>query len=424
MKNRSQSQFFTVMRFEFRNYLRNKVYMGITLAVMIVLVIGLSLPTIIEVVRSSGLVPVDQPHTPLVEETLYVIDKTSRIEQIAFLKQVLPAELWAQASPAELDLLKKKVNERLAGGILIIEAADRYTWVIRRVGMSDLSSQEKVRQALAVYFRGQMLAGQGLDNSSIQAILAEPSLKVEETAKETGKSMDQTYLYTYLMLFLLYMTVMMYGQLVATSVASEKSNRAMEMLITSARPMNLMFGKVIGSGLAGLAQLSVWLLTAGLAFLLNQASWSKIALVRAVFAMPPATVIFMILFYLTGYFTYAFLYGALGSLVNRTEDINTSIMPILLLFIGAFFASMLGMVSPDSTWLAILSFVPFFSPMTMFVRISMSTVPAWQIALSLILMLATVWVTGWLAARIYRIGILMYGKPPKLKELAKILHNK
>jgi ABC-2 type transport system permease protein len=423
VKRKGRNQFFTVLSFEFQNFMRNRIYTGITLAIMILLIVGLSIPTIIGIIRDSGLVRPDQPHVPLPEEAIYVIDKTGRVEQIDFLKQVMPNVLWAQASLGDLDGLKNKVSKQLAGGILIIEAPDRFTWIIRRIGVSNLTDQEKVRQALAFYFRSQIMAEQGLDSASIRAILAEPSLNVEETAAEAGKSMDQTYLYTYLLLFLLYMSVLMYGQLVATSVASEKSNRAMEMLITSAQPMSLMFGKVIGSGLAGLAQITVWLLTAGLAFLLNRASWNSIRFIRAVFEMPPAIVFFMLFFYLMGYFTYAFLYGALGSLASRTEDINTSIMPVLLLFIMAFLTSVLGMMSPDSTWLLICSFLPFFSPMTLFVRISMSIVPAWQIALSILIMLATVWATGWLAARIYRIGVLMYGKPPKMKELAKILRN-
>jgi ABC-2 type transport system permease protein len=139
--------------------------------------------------------------------------------------------------------------------------------------------------------------------------------------------------------------------------------------------------------------------------------------------MPPAVILYTVLFYLTGYFAYAFLYGALGSLASRTEDINASIMPIIFLFMAAFFVAIFGMMSPESSLLVIFSFVPFFSPLAMFVRICMTEVPLWQIILSLALMFATIWGTGWLSARIYRIGILMYGKPPKLKELVRMLRN-
>lgn len=416
-----RSQFTTVMHFEFMTYMRNKVYVGITIGLAILLAVGLSVPTIIQTVKNLGLSGPDVIHPPKAEETLYLIDRTGRFSDLTVLQQALPGELWQSASEQDIDRLKTMVEDSKAGGILLISQQDSYTWIIRRSGM--ISQSEQIRTAVANYFRSQNLIEFGLDSTDIENILNEPKMQVEETVQQSGKSMEQTYFYTYLLLFLLYMTVMMYGQLVASSVASEKSNRATELLITSARPINLMFGKVIGSGLAGLAQITVLLLTAAVFYGLNADSWHSIDFIRSIFQMPPIIVVYTILFYLTGYFAYAFLYGAFGSLASRTEDINTSIMPILLLFMVAFFASVAGMMMPDAGWLVICSFIPFISPLTMFVRICMTEVPFWQIALSLALMLATIWGTGWLSARIYRIGMLMYGKPPKLKELVRMLRN-
>jgi ABC-2 type transport system permease protein len=98
-------------------------------------------------------------------------------------------------------------------------------------------------------------------------------------------------------------------------------------------------------------------------------------------------------------------------------------MPIILIFMVAFFIAFYGMMSPETPLLTVASFIPFVSPMAMFVRISMTEVPIWQIVVSVALMFATIWGTGWLAAKIYRIGILMYGKPPKIKDLAAMLRN-
>lgn len=415
-------QFFIVMRFEFMNYLKNKVYVGITLAVVVLLALGLSLPALIDGIKSTGIGLPDQKE-PQIEDTLYVIDRTGLAPDAAWFVQLMPDQLWQTAVPEQQQDLKLQVDEQTAGGLLIIESPDQFTWVVRRMGITSGMIPSTIQQALGQYFRAQYLAEQGLDPAVIDAALQEPVLNVVETVEEAGKSMEQTYYYTYLLVFLLYMTVMMYGQLVATSVASEKSNRAMELLITSARPMNLMFGKVIGSGLAGLAQISMMLLTAGVFYKINEAHLEEIDIVRSVFNMPPQLILYTILFYITGYFVYAFLYGALGSLASRTEDINTSSMPIMLVFMTAFFVAIFGMIVPESTWLTVMSFIPFLSPMSMFVRIAMTDVPAWQIIVSVALMFATIWATGWLAAKIYRIGILMYGKPPKLSELSKMLRN-
>lgn len=415
-------QFFTVMKFEFMTYLRNKVYVGITLAIVILMAIGLSLPAIISTVQDMG-VDFSSDDEPTVSDTIYVVDKTGQAPDTEWFAQLSDTNLWETATEDKIDEIKTRIDEKNASGLLIINEADDYTLVIRRMGMMESGMPAQFQTALGQYYRALFLSEQGLDETAIMSALQEPQLEIVEIVEESGKSMEQTYFYTYLLLFLLYMTVMMYGQLVATSVASEKSNRAMEMLITSAKPMNLMFGKVIGSGLAGLAQISVMLITAGVFYKINEAHLEAISIIKSVFSMPPQIIFYTILFYITGYFVYAFLYGALGSLASRTEDINTSIMPIILIFMVAFFIAFYGMMSPETPLLTVASFIPFVSPMAMFVRISMTEVPIWQIVVSVALMFATIWGTGWLAAKIYRIGILMYGKPPKIKDLAAMLRN-
>lgn len=415
-------QFFTVMKFEFMTYLRNKVYVGITLAIVILMAIGLSLPAIISTVQDMG-VDFSSDDEPTVSDTIYIVDKTGQAPDTEWFAQLSDTNLWETATEDKIDEIKTRIDEKNASGLLIINEADDYTWVIRRMGMMESGMPAQFQTALGQYYRALFLSEQGLDETAIMSALQEPQLEIVEIVEESGKSMEQTYFYTYLLLFLLYMTVMMYGQLVATSVASEKSNRAMEMLITSAKPMNLMFGKVIGSGLAGLAQISVMLITAGVFYKINEAHLEAISIIKSVFSMPPQIIFYTILFYITGYFVYAFLYGALGSLASRTEDINTSIMPIILIFMVAFFIAFYGMMSPETPLLTVASFIPFVSPMAMFVRISMTEVPIWQIVVSVALMFATIWGTGWLAAKIYRIGILMYGKPPKIKDLAAMLRN-
>lgn len=417
-------QFFTVMRFEFMTYLRNKVYVGITIAVVILMAIGLSLPGIISTVKEAGIdLGSDETHEPTAEDTVYIIDSTGKAPALAWFDELMPGKLWEMATAEEADNIKSKVDSKESAGLLIIDSPSSYTWTMRRMGMTESSVPMMLQSGLGQYYRSLFLAEQGLDEAAIASALAEPEINIVETVEESGKSMEQTYFYTYLLVFLLYMTVMMYGQLVATSVASEKSNRAMEMLITSAKPMNLMFGKVIGSGLAGLAQISMLLITAGVFYKINEEHLEMFDIIKSVFNMPPSIIFYTILFYITGYFVYAFLYGALGSLASRTEDINTSIMPIMLIFIVAFMIAVFGMMSPESTMLLVSSFIPFISPMAMFVRIAMTEVPGWQIAISVAMMFATIWATGWLAAKIYRIGILMYGKPPKIKDLTVMLKN-
>ena len=419
MKRKSQSR--TAMRFEFMNYMRNKVYVGITIALVLILAIGLSLPAIIEWARSAGFNFADPNKEKPPEEAIHVIDQTGWLD-MTILEQALPDDLCVQSNPDQIDERTRQVKENEIGALLILETLDSWRWIVHRISMSN-DVEGVIQSVLNQQFTAIKLTQAGLDESAVESVMKPAQWIVEETVQESGKSMEQTYFYTYLLLFLLYMTVMMYGQMVATSVASEKSNRAMELLITSARPLDLMFGKVLGSGLAGMAQIAVLLLTTGVFYQLNASYFADIPFIANVFNMPFEIIVYTLIFYLTGYFAYAFLYGALGSLASRTEDINTSIMPIIMLFMVAFFISFAGMLNPDAAFLKVFSFVPLVSPMAMFVRICMTDVPFVEIAMSILIQVFSIWLTGWLAARVYRLGVLMYGKPPRMKTLIQMLRN-
>ncbi len=412
--------FRVVLAFEYLSYMRNKVYIGITVAMIVLIGIGLSMPAIISGVLELGLADPGKADQPGPEDTVHVIDESGLLADLDLLRQQWTQFLFAPGEHADLDRLKQTVHEGQARAVLVLENPVRATLIERR--FQD-SFPAELAEWLTERSRTRQLADLGLDDDTIRQALAETELVQVETVAELGKATQQTYFYTYLLLFLLYMTVMMYGQLVASSVASEKSNRAMEMLITSTRPLNLMFGKVLGSGLAGLTQIGLFLLAAAGFYALNRVHWAEIAFIQSVFDMPPAIIGYTVLFYLLGYFMYAFLYGALGSLASRTEDINTSIMPVILVIMAAMFISIFGMLSPEAGWLAVFSYVPFVAPMAMFVRICMTDVPGWSIALSVALMLLTIYATGSLSSRIYRLGVLMYGKPPRLAELVRLMRQ-
>lgn len=421
MKHR-MNQFRTVLQYEFMTYMRNKVYIGITIFTVAILLIALSLPSMISLFQrlDIGAGPDDPLADP--KNTVYIIDETGHGPELAWLSAALPDIRLATAPKSELEAIRSQINDGEARAAFLINSPLKYTIVIKRDGPGG-SPGQRIMNVLEPYFRSISLTELGLTQSQISVVLANSSLEQVETVSESGKSMSQAYLYTYILLMLLYMTVMLYGQMVATSVASEKSNRAMEMLITSAHPMSLMFGKVIGSGLAGLMQIGIFVLSAFGFYKINAASYTDVPMVRSAFNMPAEILVYTILFYLLGYFMYAFLYGALGSLASRTEDINTSIMPIVLVFMVAMFVAIFGMVTPDAVLVTVASMVPFLSPMAMFVRICMTDVPFYQILISIVLMLLTIIGIGWLSARIYRIGILMYGKPPHIRELVRILRS-
>ena len=166
------------------------------------------------------------------------------------------------------------------------------------------------------------------------------------------------------MIFALYMVILLYGQMVATNVATEKSSRAMEVLITSAKPVAMMFGKVISSCLAGLTQLLCVFGTALLCYRLTSSDWDGNPIVSSLFGIPPYLLGYMLLFFLLGFLLYAFLFGAVGSTATMLEDINTSVMPITLVFVLAFLVVLPAMTSGtvDSPLMIVCSFLPFHVP--------------------------------------------------------------
>ena len=247
------------------------------------------------------------------------------------------------------------------------------------------------------------------------------AVQIENSSVSLGKDQMKNYWYTYIMIFALYMVILLYGQMIATNVATEKSSRAMELLITSAKPVSMMFGKVIASCLAGLAQLIAVFGCAVLFYSINREQWEDNMIIRSIFDMPVSLVVYMLVFFVLGFFIYAFLYGAIGSTASKLEDINTSVMPITMLFIIAFMVVMFSLASGnvDNTLMKVCSFVPFTSSMAMFTRIAMSTVPWYEILISVLILIGSVAGIGVISAKIYRVGVLLYGTTPKIGSILK-----
>ena len=201
----------------------------------------------------------------------------------------------------------------------------------------------------------------------------------------------------------------------------------MEVLITSAKPTSMMFGKVLASCIAGLVQLVAVFGSALIFYNINKHSWGDNMIVQSIFNIPVDLFVYMLVFFVLGFLIYAFMYGAIGSTASKLEDINTSVMPITFLFIIAFFVVMFSMTSGsvDTTLMKVCSYIPFTSPMAMFTRLCMSTVAWYEIAISIAILIGSTVGIGVLAAKIYRVGVLMYGNKPKIGNIIKtVFRNK
>jgi ABC-2 type transport system permease protein len=138
-------------------------------------------------------------------------------------------------------------------------------------------------------------------------------------------------------------------------------------------------------------------------------------------SLDPMLVVYAVIFYVTGYFLYGTLYAAIGSIVSRTEELGQAVMPLTTISMVAFFLGIFGLSNPNASYVVILSYIPFFTPYFMFMRIGMADPALWEVLLSLVILLATILLVGWLSAKIYRTGVLMYGKRPGIRELRKAM---
>ena len=315
--------------------------------------------------------------------------------------------------------IKEKVAEGLAECAFVIHDLTSYTYYVDNLSMYDFNT-ETADEILKNLYSINAMSARGISPEEAAEILTSP---VSHETESLGKNQAENFFYTYIMIFSLYIVILLYGQMVATNVATEKSSRAMELLITSAKPASMMFGKVIASCLAGLIQLTAVFGSAFLFFNLNKSFWADNTIITSIFDMPLELLAYMLIFFVLGFFIYAFLFGAIGSTASKVEDINTSVMPLTILFVIAFIVVMSSMSSGsvDNTLMLICSYIPFTSPMAMFTRIAMSTVPFYQIALSIGVLVVSVFGIGIFSAKIYRVGVLLYGTTPKIGSILKAL---
>jgi ABC-2 type transport system permease protein len=337
------------------------------------------------------------------------LDKPGREEAEKFRQQ-----LRDQVSRGELDGFLVVPKEVLAG-----KAAAFHT---KNTG--DITLAGSLRRAVSDAAVAARLQARGIKLENVTELVRGVDVTVVKVTKEGEiEEKGQTFLTAMIMVMVLYMTLLVYGLMTLRSVLEEKTTRIVEVLVSSLRPFQLLTGKLLGVAAVGFTQYLVWTVSGALL-----ASYG--ASVAAAFSpgsslpqiqFPLATLVYLVVFYLAGYFLYAALYAAAGAMVSSDEEAQQVQLPMTLVVVLSFMFFPFIMRNPNSTTSVALSLVPFFSPILMTMRIALQMPPFWQIALSLALMLVTTIGIVYLSAKIYRVGILMYGKRPSVVELLRWL---
>ena len=413
-------QFFNVLSFELSNYFKNKGYLITTILISILLIVGLSLPSFFDMSKlipqlssnNSEIIENSEEGDESKDKTSYIImDTNNIISNKSILETAFPNSTWTIVNSKDEAENLIKSGDAKAG--FIVESLNKYSYLVDNSGFTD-TNQMIFENILSTLNQIEYAQNNNLNIDELQSVI---NIPFESEISILGKDSASNFFYVYIFVFAMYMMILLYGQLIAVSVTSEKSNRAIEVLVTSANSNSLIFGKVIGAALASFLQVAIILGSGMISYTLNSKAWN--GLLDGVFKVPSNILLTFIIFGSIGYLFYSFIFGALGALVSKTEDISSSIGPVTMIFVVVFFISMFGLTNSDSLLIKIASFIPFSSSMTMLIRVALGTVSNIEVIISFIILLLSTILTALGAAKIYRLGTLMYGNPIKLKNALK-----
>ena len=406
-------QFGKILSFELKYYLKNKVFVGSTIVLVVLIAAVMCFPRVMGMFEGDD-VSDTQTILPIM---LVKADTPENADTVRNIFSASFTDYDVQITDADTESVKEQIVSGGAECAFVMTTPTSFIYYVNNLSMYDMNTSI-ASEVLGQIYQMNALMGSGMTAEQASEVM---NISITGETETLGKDQIENFFYTYIMIFALYMVILLYGQMVATNVAAEKSSRAMEVLITSAKPTSMMFGKVLASCLAGLFQLIAVFGSAVVFYNLNKSYFSGTGVVDSIFNIPPELLVYMLIFFILGFLIYAFLFGAIGSTATKVEDINTSTMPLLFMFIIAFMVVMISMSSGDvdNMLIKVCSYIPFTSPMAMFTRIAMSSVAWYEILISVVILAGSVIGVGVLSAKIYRVGVLMYGTTPKIGAILK-----
>ena len=320
--------------------------------------------------------------------------------------------------------LREAADNNLLGGFLLLDELTLETGeaILYTKDRPSAIRQVTLRSTISLAALEYQLEQQGVD---ADAMLSGGELRIEMLSEEGADIEDPEFVVAYMGAFLLYMVIMLYAVAVMRATLEEKTNRIVEVIISSMKPWHLMLGKILGVGAVSMTQMGIWLLSGVLMFtmglpMLISARPEMASMAEAIEFLPGFGLLALFVgYFVFGFFMYSALYAAVGAMCNSDEEAQQAQWPIIMLLIIPIVMVTNVIENPSSTIAITLSLVPLFSPILMWGRVAGGGVPAWQIGLSFVLMLFAIFAIAWVAGRIYKVGILMAGKRPTLPELLR-----
>ena len=401
-----------VFMFELKSILSKKSMIITTAVISVILIIVTTIPTIISLFDDGENVPIPTDKISLMGSGIVILNDAVTAEELDLF--FVDVEIF----DSESDVRKALNNEKISQAFIITSPTSLTTIVINRDLYSNASYP--LQNALT-----QLQIQRNLIELELDPIKVSQAYNVNITINEEviGKDASDSFLIAYVLMFAVYMLVIMYGAMVSTSVAREKDNRTMELLITSTKPDALIIGKVFANGLAGVMQFGFITIVGVLGIWINRANYPTEILSMVLGGLRWDSMMVFLIFTFFGYLLYLFIYASLGSLVSKMEDVSSSVAPITLLFIASYIVATLGLQMPEIMIVKIGSYVPFTAILAMPVRYFLTSVSWIELAISLALMTFTAWLFARISIDIYRLGSLNYGNKMSFVKALKLIRE-
>lgn len=404
-------QFLIVLKFEMENYFKNKTFLLTTVGLALVAAALVIVPTFI-----PGFLGNDDKTDSMEElQEFGICPGDEQMEKLSAL--FLQAGISLREYPSEKEL-KSAVEEESVQAGFILDSDAHVRYVVNNLQLTD-TNQQTFADLYAAYLQQSYYLSHGMTPEELSEAA---SLAVDIEPEILGKNSAKNYMYTYILIFAVYFLILLYGQMIAVSVTNEKSNRAIEILVTSVNSSSLICGKVLAGAISGVIQMSIILGAAFGSYAAFGQAWG--GMLDFLFDIPTRVLLAFAVFQLLSYLLYAFIYGMLGAMVSKTEDISKSASTVTMLYVVSFLVAIFGMMqNSDSLMMKVASFIPFTSGNAMFIRVSMGSVSFAEILISFVILAGSCVGIGILAAKMFRMATLHYGNPLKLKNALKMLRQ-
>lgn len=411
---------FTIIKREYREAVFKKSFIIMTLLTPIIMIamgivpsllvrMDIEEPTVLSILDESGIIADKIPAA--LDDSLK--DGTPR-----FVINMLQAN---SDTDQIIEAQKENINSETIDGFLVIPKdivqGDDLKYYSKNVANFDLNRRlQKIVSTITIDHR---LQNSGFDHEVINELTKSvgiKTIKITKEGEESERGFIDEFFSTFIFVLILYVTLIMYGMSIMRSIIQEKTTRIIEVLLSSANPFQIMAGKILGQGSVGLTQYIIWVLF-GMILIFFGARMMPVS--ADAFNFSPEVLLYFILFYLLGYFLFSTMYTGVGAITNTDQEAQQAATPITFMLIIPLILISFMVKNPDSTIVQVLSYIPFFSPIIMFARINLATPSIIEIWTSVLILVVTIVLMIFLVAKIYRVGILMYGKRPTLPEIMK-----